>query len=395
MRKLTFFSLYFSEGAPIGFIWWAMPAILVDYNFSVTEIASITAIASLPWSLKFILAPLIDLISMNFLKLKKQLLFYQIFMGISIYFLPEAILNKNTPYLISIIVIHGLFAALQDICIDAIAIKSIPENELGKINGIMQTGMLVARSIFGGAGVYLAHKFGLNILIYFLISSIWISLILLQKTQFNEQTIKHKTIKAYLYDFLELLNARKFWILIGITYFAGFAYNGISTVAGSLLAKLGASPLLHGLTYSVYIPIFMASGALLGGFLSDKKNSIKVLQLSLISSIITSIFVGFNLDNFTSFPLLISSYVIFYFCIGAATSTLYGFLMQNTSKEFAALEYSIFMGIVNLCDSSSSYLTGQVILKYNYTNTSIIIAILCSFSFLFIKFYQIKIKTKL
>src|SRR5690606_35649536 len=100
-------------------------------------------------------------------------------------------------------------------------------------------------------------------------------------------------------------------------------------------------------------------GALVGGYLSDKKSSVTTLRFNLAFSIMASMGVGLLLDNFLGIWFLICGYIIFYFFIGSTTSSLYGLLMQNTSKEFAALEYSIFMGVVNLCDSSTTYLVGQ------------------------------------
>jgi MFS family permease len=174
-------------------------------------------------------------------------------------------------------------------------------------------------------------------------------------------------------------------MLIGIAYFATYSYNGISTIAGSVLTKLGATSQLYAMTYTFLIPISMSIGALIGGNYSDRMNSVSVLKYSLILSIISSMLVGFTIDHFSGFFSLILSYVVFYFFIGTTTSTLYGLLMKNTSKEFAALEFSIFMGIVNLSDSNTSYFTGQLILNNSYFKTTIIIGLICLGSVFFLR----------
>ncbi len=388
MQKLVYFSLYFSEGAPIGFIWWAMPSILSAQGFSTTEIATISALAALPWSFKFLFAPLIDIVSMNWMKLKNQLVIFQIAMGFSLLFLESAIESQQTSRILIVLITHGVFAALQDISIDAMAIRTIPKDQVGKINGIMQTGMLVGRSIFGGAGVYLAYLFGLDIMVYFLIGSIWISLIIFKTSNFSSAPLLKISMSQYLTDFFAILKKKSIWLLLGVTFFAGFSYNGISTIAGAVLTKKGASPQLYGLTYSLLLPVFMSAGALLGGYLSDKLHSIKTFCFSVILSILSSLLVGVSIDTLTDNYLLISTYAIFYFFIGSTTASLYGFLMKNTSKEFAALEFSIFMALVNLCDSTSSYMTGQLLLSYNYLMTSAIIGSICIFSLLFISIFE-------
>lgn len=388
MQKLIYFSLYFSEGAPIGFIWWAMPSILSRQGFSTTEIATISALAAIPWSFKFIFAPIIDIVSMNYLKLKNQLVTYQLLMGLSLLFLEEAIVSNQLSQILTVILCHGFFAALQDISIDAMAIRTIPKEDVGKINGIMQTGMLVGRSIFGGAGVYLAYRFGLNIMIYFLISSIWISLIIFKFSSFKETEIAKVTLAEYLSDFWILLKRKTIWFLIGVTYFAGFSYNGISTIAGAILTEKGASPELYGVTYSLILPICMSVGALVGGYCSDKFHSIRTFKISLILCVLSSLLVGYSMDVFLNPKLLVLSYTPFYIFIGSTTAALYGLLMKNTSKEFAALEFSIFMALVNLCESSTSYLTGQLILTMSYFKSSLIVGLICIISFLIVTMFE-------
>ena len=57
---MLFAALYASEGAPIGFIWWALPTKLAEAGVEVSRITSITAVATLVWGLKFLWAPLVD-----------------------------------------------------------------------------------------------------------------------------------------------------------------------------------------------------------------------------------------------------------------------------------------------------------------------------------------------
>ncbi len=388
MKRAIFFLLYFSEGAPIGFIWWALPAILSKQGFEISAIATLSALVTLPWTLKFLMAPFVDLASMHLIGLKKQLFVYQVLMGLFLFGLPEAITTKNTELLILLLCSHGFFAALQDICIDALAIRNIPEDETGKINGIMQAGMLVGRSLFGGAGVFIAYQFGIDMLVYFLISSVWVSLIALQKTKFENQNAKAVSVKDYAIDFWGLLNKKRFWLLILVTYFSGFSYNSISTIASALLSEFNATAIEHGVTYSLLLPIFMTLGALTGGFLSDRGSAVKTLQKSLILTVASSLMVGWFFDHFPGIYLLIFSYVVFYFCLGGTTACLYGFLMKNTSKEFAALEYSVFMAFVNLNDSSSSYLIGQISESSNYFTATIVVSAICLASYFILNLFK-------
>jgi len=60
--RFIVFAFYFAEGIPIGFIWWAMPTLLNQNGVEVDVIGSFTALLTLPWILKFLWAPLIDIL---------------------------------------------------------------------------------------------------------------------------------------------------------------------------------------------------------------------------------------------------------------------------------------------------------------------------------------------
>ena len=61
-RKLLFGVLYLSEGAPIGFIWLGLPTRLRAIDVPVDQITWLMAALILPWTLKFLWAPLVDLL---------------------------------------------------------------------------------------------------------------------------------------------------------------------------------------------------------------------------------------------------------------------------------------------------------------------------------------------
>lgn len=43
-RALIAFAFYFAEGAPIGFIWWAIPTLLRQHGVEIHRITAFTAI---------------------------------------------------------------------------------------------------------------------------------------------------------------------------------------------------------------------------------------------------------------------------------------------------------------------------------------------------------------
>ena len=79
-----------------------------------------------------------------------------------ILFLPD--LSKGMTTLVWIIAIHNVFASLQDVSVDALAVDLLPEKERGKANGFMRAASYLG-SIIGGSvmGVIATARHGLHL----------------------------------------------------------------------------------------------------------------------------------------------------------------------------------------------------------------------------------------
>ena len=61
-RRILFAACYLSEGAPIGFLWLALPTRLRVSGVPIEQITWLTAVLVLPWTFKFVWAPLVDIL---------------------------------------------------------------------------------------------------------------------------------------------------------------------------------------------------------------------------------------------------------------------------------------------------------------------------------------------
>ena len=61
-RRALFGALYFTEGAPIGFVWWTLPVLLRRQGVGPDVIGALTGLLVLPWAFKFVWAPLVDVL---------------------------------------------------------------------------------------------------------------------------------------------------------------------------------------------------------------------------------------------------------------------------------------------------------------------------------------------
>ena len=178
-RFTLFTVLYFCEGAPIGFIWYAVPTLLRSRDIPTDHIGGLIALLVLPWALKFLWAPLIDSWRGARFGFRGWIACAQGVMGLSL--LPLIFLDpvQHFGWWSGLLWIHAFAASTQDVAVDALAIRCTPRHEHGRLNSCMQTGMLLGRGLFGGVGIWLASWAGLGTVAAALVGGIWISMCIL------------------------------------------------------------------------------------------------------------------------------------------------------------------------------------------------------------------------
>ena len=139
LRYITFIVLYFSQVIPEGITIFAIPAWMAMNGKSTTEIASYSALIMLPYSLKLILAPMME--RYNYLPMgrrKPWLIFGQFGIWgsiIALAFVPDPL--NNISLVTAIVICIHVFVNVQDIATDSLVIDIVPISQQGKANSFM------------------------------------------------------------------------------------------------------------------------------------------------------------------------------------------------------------------------------------------------------------------
>ncbi len=163
-RVVTLCLLYFAQGLPYGFASVTFAAYLVANGVTVSEIAILFATVALPWTFKWIWGPIVDSVFIEKYGPRRQwVLFAQTGMAItlgSLLLVPD--LNGQIDLVARILFVHNIFASLQDVATDALAVEVLEPDEVARVNGLMFAAKRVG-IIFGGAvlGV-LVTKIGIS-----------------------------------------------------------------------------------------------------------------------------------------------------------------------------------------------------------------------------------------
>ncbi|HAD34936.1 MAG TPA: hypothetical protein DCF44_10660 [Chitinophagaceae bacterium] len=161
LRYFNFIALYFAQGVPEGMITFGIPAWMAMNGKSPGEIASFAVVTVLPWSLKFILAPLMD--RYTYLPMGRRrpwILLGQIGLIVGcIYmaYIPDPLNNIQQLMIAGFVV--SFFGAFQDVATDGMAVDIIPIDQQARANGFMWGSKIIGISLSLAAGSWLLNKY--------------------------------------------------------------------------------------------------------------------------------------------------------------------------------------------------------------------------------------------
>jgi predicted MFS family arabinose efflux permease len=256
-----------------------------------------------------------------------------------------------------LIVVHAVFAAVQDVAIDTLAIETVPASELGRVNGAMQAGMLAGRAaVAAGSAVVAAALDTPGAAVACVMALVLLPAVVLL-VAVTEPRVERPMWRVQ--PVLRLVRApvalagAAIALLIG----AGFEFFGVS--AGPLLVEQGQSEAVRATFYGLLAPAGLAGGAMAGGFLADRLGVIRATAASL--AVLSAVLVFVALDDLA--PGLYASpvplFALVYCGIGALTASSYALFMTLSRGEFAATRFSVFMAMTNACEAWAGFVGGR------------------------------------
>lgn len=161
-KRLTLLcALYFAQGVPYGFMEHTMVNFLKAggagiKGIGIKEAGYLSALILLPWAFKIIWAPLMDTFTIRSMGRRRSwIIGAQLFMAVTligILFVPNV--KTNYTLLGIMFFIHNIFASMQDVATDALAVDVLPANEQGRANGMMWASKLLG---VGSASLFFAQ----------------------------------------------------------------------------------------------------------------------------------------------------------------------------------------------------------------------------------------------
>ncbi|MBI81444.1 MAG: hypothetical protein CMD85_05470 [Gammaproteobacteria bacterium] len=371
-------ALYLAQGLPNGFLFFAMNTYFASQGASVVELATFSSILLLPWTIKFLLGPLVDIYSLRrFGRRRFWILFSQI--GVMMVLLPMAFLGSNLSiYSIGVLVmIINFFIAFQDLATDALAADSLEEKTLTKANGLMWGSKVAGNGLGMFLGTVFYFSYGISqgisllILLMFLIFLVPLfSKELDFKIGFQDSVIRRNFlgIGNLFKEFISVfIDKRAFWAILFL-FFINLGQGVYEVIYNKFfLEQLGWT--------GQQIGNLRPWGMILGGFaglLVGIVGTFYQRHLLLFLFIFCQIIIYFLLGQYSSGISNEYAYavVLGLDMSGAAISVcMFATFMALCTSQSSATNFGIFMGLANISTLIGNNLAPIFMANFSYSGS--------------------------
>ncbi len=370
----TLCSLYFSQGVPWAFIAVAFVAYLVGhdtYDISDDEVAKLTLMGTLPWMFgKLILGPMIDRYQSSTMGRRRPWILLSQF-GMIVTMAAFLFIDNPETDIASIgmfFLIHNVFAALQDVSSDALAVDVLEEEEVALANGLMFVskgfGFMFAALILGSVLLDSGFQAALTVQIPLLFALMFIPFFIRERegdslflggTREDGQedaSMNFRELKDALSGVLKESSTRWALLLAAIVWIGGGMGGGMGIIDMQFpfvfIDDLGWSEESYLALKGFTIFMMTMAGFLVGGFLGKKFGSHKVMMYAVgIGTLMTVAWSGLR-GSWSDDSFMQMSWMIWTFVWGIVGANLIALLMILTTSELGGTQFSLYMTAINI-----------------------------------------------
>ena len=409
LRYFNFAALYFAEGLAQGMLFVGIPAWMAMQGKSPSEIGKFAVACSVPWTFKFIVAPLMDRYTYLPMGRKRPwVLFGHLGLMLSIIafaFVPDPLNNLNLFFGAAFLV--SSFGAIQDAAGDAMAVDVVPPDQQARANGYMQGSRMIGSSLSLVLCSWILNKYGFEasmLTLFSLVAIITIVPVVIREhkgekilpftqgraseTSQKMQISNWSVIFKALFSVFRLRNSLLVVILLFITQ---GAYNFFETLLPIFAVKItGWTNVIYSQAFATADLVGGIVGMLAGGYLIEKfgkKRMINIYFLLIISLVLALNFAGTYWQNTN----MLYSFIITYRLLNAfAKIGVFAIAMQCCSKNISASQFTIFMTMGAMGSIAGAFLVGPIKENFDWNATFIFFEIFIGLAWLILQFLNIE-----
>ena len=376
-RMLVAFMMGFSAGLPLLLTMGVLQAWMKEKGVDLTWIGMI-ALVQLPYTWKFIWAPVLDRFTLPFLGRRRGwLLVAQLALIGAIVLLGYSDPVENVPMMVAAAILVAFFSASQDIVIDAYRREDLADEELGLGSSMYIYGYRLGMLLAGGGGMILADRMAFAS-VYLIMAACMLPGVLttLLTPEPDISTGPPRTMKEAivnpLVEYFSRHNA--VWILVFI-----LLYKIGDTMAGAITTPfyldIGFTKTDIGAVVKVFGTGATLAGAFLGGIILLKVGINRSLWIfGVLQALSTACFAILAQIGF-SIPALSGVIAFENLSSGMGTAAFVAFMASITNKKFTATQYALLTSLIGIPRALASAVTGLMVKHLGWVNFFIFCAL--------------------
>ena len=388
LRYFNFSALYFAEGLAQGMLFVGIPAWMAMQGKSPSEIGKFAVACSVPWTFKFIVAPLMDRYTYLPMGRKRPwVLLGHLGLMLSIItfaFVPDPLNNLNVFFSAAFLV--SSFGAIQDAAGDAMAVDVVPPDQQARANGYMQGSRMIGSSLSLVLCSWILNKYGFEasmLTLFFLVAIITIVPFVLREQKgekilpFTQGKASETSEKLQISDWSVILKAlfsvfrlRNSLLVVILLFITQGAYNFFEHLLPIFAVKItGWTNVMYSQAFATADLIGGVIGMLVGGFLIEKfgkKRMINIYFLLIVLLVLALELAGTYWKNTN----MLYGFIIVYRLLNAfAKIGVFAIAMQCCSKNISASQFTIFMTMGATGSIAGAALVGPIKENFDWNIT--------------------------
>jgi PAT family beta-lactamase induction signal transducer AmpG len=333
--------LYFAQGSVLSYFTALNAIYLLSFGLNLGQIGLISGIALTPFVLKIFLGILSDRINLFQMGHRKPyIIIGLIIQAVCLFIVPFIDPGKNFALygLMAFLVMTGM--AMYDTSTDGLALDTTPEDEAGKIQGIMVGGRAMGVVVLSSLIGVLAQN--VSWMAAFWLLAILTLLPLVFLIGFKEPPRKADQKFEWM-----AFAAFKHWPIIALGLL-GALYSLIINAANEIInpflqSDFGISVMMAGFFTTVW-GIGVVVGGITGGPLTDRVGQRRAVEIALVISFVSVAIFSFTSTAAIAWPLVF----IFGVAYGYYETVYFAISMRKSDPRIAASMFSILMAIANI-----------------------------------------------
>ena len=367
----------FVSGMPFAATLGTLQAWMKDEGVTLS-VVGLYAFVRLPYTIKFLWAPIIDRFVPPFLGRRRGwMMITQILLMASLLFL--ALLSpKNSPWLVAFgALLVCFFSASQDIVLDAHRRDTLNDEELGLGSSLFITGYRLGMLFSGGFALFLADHLPWSTVYMVLAASVMVGMLAtLRATEPVTGITPPKSLReAVVAPLVDYFSRTKAWEILAFILLYKLGDNMVGAVSTYFILDLGFSKSEYAAIFKTFGLLAMIGGGIAGGALILRIGISKALWLFGVLQVFSILGFAFLAEQGHDLSLLTAVIIFETVAIGMGTSAYAAYMASLCNKNFSATQYALLTSLMGIPGVFLSAPTGYLAARVGWETYFVLCAV--------------------